>query len=232
MKKNPIFTGIKSMLPIIPGVIPFGLIMGTAASNAGLSVFEAFGMNLLVLAGAAQLVTVDLMSKNVDSIIIVFTGCIINLRMMLYSASMSPVFKEASFLQKTFASYMLTDQAYAISLELENQYDNLGDRLKYFFGGGTFMVLCWHVSVVLGMFFGNFAPASLSLDFAVPLTFMALMIPSLKNKNYFYVAACSATLSILLYDLPYNLGLICSAGLGVLLGTYLSRKREGVSNEV
>jgi predicted branched-subunit amino acid permease len=234
-KQNPILTGIKVMLPIIPGVLPFGLIMGTAAQNAGLSIFETTGMNFIVFAGAAQLVTVDLMTKNVESLVIVLTGCIINLRMMLYSASFAPLFKNSNFIVKTFASYLLTDQAYATSIGLDERYEKTSDKILFYFGTAAFMMMCWHVSVILGMFFGNFAPASLSLDFAVPLSFMALTIPTIKNRSYFIVAIISATLSVLLYELPYNLGLVIAAGVGVLTGAYLTGKKsndEEVENAI
>lgn len=225
-RKSPIITGIKSMLPIIPGVLPFGLIMGTAAHNAGLNIMEVTGMNFLMFAGAAQLVTVDLLSQNVETVVIVLTGCIINLRMMLYSASFAPLFKESNLLTKTFASYLLTDQAYATCLDLDERYNKRSDKVAFYLGSAFFMMVCWHISVILGMFFGNFAPKSLSLEFAIPLSFMALTIPTIKNRTYFYVVMISAVLSLFLYKLPYNLGLIISASIGVLCGAYLSSDKS------
>ncbi|OIQ20041.1 MAG: hypothetical protein BM556_06015 [Bacteriovorax sp. MedPE-SWde] len=233
MKKRTVFlTGLKAMLPILPGVIPFGLIMGTAASNAGLNIFETMGMNIIVLAGAAQLVTVDLLTKNVDSLVIVFTGLVINIRMVLYSAAFSPLFEQSNILTKTVASYMLTDQSYAVSIANEGLYNKRNDKIVFYFGGAITMVLCWHFSVVLGLVFGNFAPSSISLDFAVPLSFMALTIPTIKNRPALLVSILSAVLSILFYGLPYNLGLVLAAGIGIAFGTILTENLTRRSYEI
>lgn len=229
---SQLLRGIRSILPIVPGIIPFGLIMGTSAQNAEISIIEMFLMNLIVLGGSSQLVAVDLMTKNVDTIIIILTGCVINLRMMLYSAAFSPLFKSSSFVEKTIASYMLTDQAYALTTANEDNLPNKREKISFYFGAAISMVIIWHISVILGMYFGNFAPKSLSLDFAVPLSFMALTIPAIKDKSYLYVAVISGVLSLFFYELPYNLGLLLSAGLGVASGAFISGSTEGVESAV
>ncbi|MEZ4819008.1 MAG: AzlC family ABC transporter permease [Bdellovibrionota bacterium] len=229
MKKSHPFTrGIALMVPIVPGVIPFGLIMGTAAANANLSLSETLGINLMVFAGASQLAAVDLMNQNTQSLVIVLTGLVINLRMLLYSAAMAPRLQGVSFWKKSFVAYFLTDQAYAVVASNEDLYASTSDMLVFYFGAAVFMSLAWHLSVILGFFFGNITPTSLSLDFAVPLSFMALTIPTLTSRIHIYVAIVASIFSVLLHDLPYHLGLlvtaVCSISIGALLLHYKNRR--------
>jgi predicted branched-subunit amino acid permease len=87
------------------------------------------------------------------------------------------------------------------------------------------MALTWQFSVIGGYIFGNFAPSSWALEYAVPLSFVALVMPTLKNRKYVAVAGFSSILSVILKPLPYNLSLIITGLLAIILGAYLTRKR-------
>lgn len=212
------------MLTIVPGVLPFGLIMGALARTAELTHLEIAGMNLLVFAGASQLVVINLLMRDVPSTIIILTGIVINLRMILYSISFSDLFKESSILRKTFASYLVTDQSYAIYTANSHELKGKSQRIPFYFGAGLCMAIFWQLFVNIGFIFGNFVPVAINLDFAIPLSFIALMIPTLRNKIYYYVAAISSLCSILFYDLPYNLGLLVSAFVAISCGFFLMRR--------
>lgn len=222
---NNFFDGFKAMLPITTGIVPFGLVMGTICSEAHLSLFQSIGMNFFVFAGAAQLASVDLMNDKTQTLIIVATGLIINLRFMLYSAALSPVVKNSTFLTKFVCAYCLTDQNYAVMSAHQGKLTDEKEIIKFYLGTSVCMMTAWHLSVFAGFTFGNFAPASWALEYAVPLSFVALVIPSLKNKHFIMVAVFSTLLSIVLKPIPYNLGLIIAALLGITLGSFLTRKQ-------
>jgi len=213
------------MLPIIPGVIPFGLVMGTVASNAHLSLVQTSAMNIFVFAGASQLAAVDLMVQNAPSFIVIATGVIINLRFLLYSAALSETFHNESVLAKSMGAYFITDQSYSVLAVNESRLKTIPAKIKFYFGASTIMIFAWQCSVLLGLLFGNFAPSSLSLDYAVPLSFVALVMPTFKNKSFVYVALLSSVLSLILKPLPFNLGLLVSGLIAIVFGAYLSRKK-------
>ncbi|MFK8136809.1 MAG: AzlC family ABC transporter permease [Bdellovibrionales bacterium] len=217
--------GFQSMLPILTGVIPFGLVMGTVASTADLSLSQTMSMNVLVFAGAAQFVAVELMQDQALFLIIAFTGCVINLRMILYSAGIAGLLKGKPFWVKLLSAYALTDQSYSVLVANKYGLSDTEDTLKYYAGAGVCMILGWQLSVPLGYYFGNFAPPALSLDFAVPLSFIALVLPSMKSKAHITVAVFSSIVSILLYSLPYGLGLVITALVAMVLGAFLSKAR-------
>ena len=214
------------MLPITIGVIPFGAVMGSVAADAKLSFVQSSLMNLFVFAGAAQLAAVDLMTKDAASAVVVVTGLIINLRFLLYSAAISPVIQNSSFLTKFACAYSLTDQNYAVMIANQNKLKTNAESLEFYLGASLCMFLAWHLSVALGFVFGRLAPTEWSLDYAVPLSFVALVLPTMKDRRYIYVAVFSSIVSLLFSDLPYRLGLIVTALLAIAYAIWLSKKRS------
>ncbi len=223
--KNLTF-GFKATLPITPGVIPFAAVMGTVCADAHLSFFQSVAMNVILYAGASQLAAVDLMTKHSPVSVVVATGLIINLRFLLYSAAFSPVVQHARTHVKLASAFFLTDQNYAVMCAHENRLRNNREMIEFYFGSVLCITVVWQSSMIAGYIFGNFAPASWSLDYAVPLSFITLMIPTLKNAKYVAVALFSSVVAILLKPIPYNLGLIVTALLAIALGVLLSRKKQ------
>ena len=220
--------GFKGMLPITTGVIPFGAVVGTICNESGISFFQTMTMNILVFAGAAQLGAMELMQNHAAAIIVVITGLVINLRFLLYSAALSPVLQKSRFITKLAVAYTLTDQSYAVMSANENKLKTEADHVEFYLGTAACMYIVWQLAVVAGFIFGNFAPASWALDYAVPISFVALVIPTLKNRNYIIVAIFSSVASVMLNPLPYKLGLICTAALAITLAAYLTQKRAKV----
>lgn len=217
--------GFQSMLPITTGAIPFGAVVGSICADAGMKFYESFTMNTILYAGASQLAIMELMKKNTASVVVILTGLAINLRFLLYSAAMSPALARAPFWQKFICAHTLTDQSYAAMMAQKDILDTPQKEIQFYLGSAVCMMMVWHASFIAGFVFGNFAPSSLALDFAVPISFLALVVPTLKNRNYIYVAAFSAVTSIVLYGMPYRLGLIVTALLGIGLGAWLTRPK-------
>jgi len=225
MKTKFFGQGFKLMIPITTGIIPFGAVVGTLCSEAKFSFFQTMGMNIFVYAGAAQLAAIDLMTRNALSLVVIVSGLVINLRFLLYSAAMAPFLKNSNFLTKLFSAHMLTDQSYAVMSANQERLPTNKDAVNFYFGASLCMILVWQLSVVAGFIFGNFAPASWGLDYGVPLSFVALLVPTLKNKKYVVVSVFSAVVSVLLYSLPFKVGLIVTACLSIVLAAYLSGKK-------
>lgn len=222
---SPFRKGFKSMLPIVPGILPFGAVMGTVSADAQLSFFQTVGMNIIVFAGAAQMAAVELMKYQAAIWVVVATGLIINLRFLLYSAALSPVLQKESFLKKLVSAFCLTDQSYAVMSAEQDKFKTNEEAVSYYLGSCACMMIAWHSSVIAGYVFGNFAPKSISLDYAIPLSFVALVIPTLKNYKYIVVAIFSSVVSLVLSDLPYRTGLMVTALLGIALAFFLTRKK-------
>ena len=220
--------GFKGMLPIAPGIIPFGAVMGTVSADAQMSFFQTVTMNLFVFAGASQIAAVELMKYQAAIWVVVATGLIINLRFLLYSAALSPVVQQEPFLKKLFSAFCVTDQSYAVMSAEQDKFRSNHEAIEFYIGSCVCMLIVWHSSVMAGYVFGNFAPKSISLDYAIPLSFVALLMPTLKNYKYIVVAIFSSVVSLLLNNLPYRTGLMATALLGIGLAYLLTRKKGKV----
>lgn len=222
-RKKAFFCGIKATIPILLGVVPFALIAGISAINAGFTKAEAIGMSYIVFAGAAQLATVDLVSQNSPTIAILLTALVINLRFCMYSASLAPHFSGLPLSLRGVLAYLLTDQAYAISVIAFNNERKKFKHIFYFAAAITLWVT-WQAGTIIGVLIGAFIPPSWSLDFAVPLTFLALLFPAIVNRAALLAAVVSGALVLAAHSLPYNLGLFVAA-LGGITAGYLADMR-------
>ena len=110
------FAGVRRISPLTLGVAPFGMICGAVSVGAGMPEWGAIGMSLIIFAGASQLVATQLMAEHASMAVVILTGLVINMRMFMYSASLAPHFKGMNPVKKGVLAYLLTDQAYAISV--------------------------------------------------------------------------------------------------------------------
>lgn len=224
--KKSFWEGVRAEIPLLIGVFPFGMIYGALALNAGLSAFASQMMSSIVFAGSAQFVTAQLVKDAAPGFVIILTIAVVNLRHMLYSASLAPYLKHLSLKWKFLLSYLLTDEAYAPSIL---QYEKEGVKpFSHWFllGAGISLWLTWQVSTALGIFLGTEMPDDIPLDFALPLTFIAMVVPILKKRPMVAAAVSAGVTALLAYNLPFKLGLILAALVGILVGTVLENKKD------
>ncbi len=216
--------GVRAELPLLVGVFPFGMIYGALALGAGLSPSAAQFMSSIVFAGSAQFAAVQLIHDAAPAAIIVVTIGMINLRHMLYSASMAPYLKDLSTRWKSLLAYLLTDEAYAATAVHYQEQGATSTSHWFFLGAGLALWTTWQLSSALGIFLRAAIPASWPLDFALPLTFIALVFPALKDRPAVAAAASAGLAALLAYALPYKLGFILAALVGIGAGMLLERR--------
>jgi len=220
------WAGVRAEIPLLIGVFPFGMIYGALAMNAGLDTLASQMMSSIVFGGSSQFVTAQLVRESAPGFVIVLTIAVVNLRHMLYSASLAPYLASLSTRWKVLLSYLLTDEAYAPTII---QYEREGQQPFshwFLFGAGLSLWTIWQSSTALGIFLGTAIPEAWSLDFALPLTFIAMVVPVLKNRPAIVAALSAGVVALLAYSLPYRLGLILAALVGILVGTLLEEKRS------
>ena len=211
---------------MILGVVPFGTVAGIAAIEAGLDFSHAMGFSLIVLAGASQLASIALIGDNATLIVIIATALIINARFLMYSASLAPHFAGLSLPRRALAAYLLTDQAYAFSItRYRDQPWDVRQKLVYYLSVGGTLWLVWQSSTALGAALGAGMPEAWSLDFAVPLVFLALLVPAVRDKADGLAALVAGALAVLAAGMPYNLALPIAALAGIGGGVFVGRKR-------
>jgi 4-azaleucine resistance transporter AzlC len=226
MRKNrgEFWAGVKAELPLLVGVVPFGMIYGVLALAAGLPPGVAQAMSAIIFAGSSQFLTVQLVSLGVPGMIMVLTGGVINLRHALYSASLAPYLQGLSSRWKALLAYLLTDEAYAVTiLHFQSENGENHDRRWFFLGAGLTLWTSWQLSTAFGIFLGAQVPASWSLDFTLALTFIALVVPSLVDRASLVAAIAAGILAVLAFGLPFKLGMILAVLCGVAVGLLIEQ---------
>ncbi len=200
-------------------LIPFAVAFGATAMGSGLSTLEALAMSVFVFAGAAQLAAIPLMSAGASVAVVVLTVLVINLRLTLYSASLAPHFRRLPAGWKGLLSYLLTDQAYAATItRFDDGQTEEPDKRWYYLGVALAIWVTWQAATMLGVFLGSWASEGWSLDFVLPLTFIALAVPAIKDRMTAAAALSAGVAAVFAAVLPLNLGLITAALVGVLGG--------------
>ncbi|AYJ91997.1 TPA: branched-chain amino acid ABC transporter permease [Klebsiella pneumoniae] len=213
-------------MPLCIGDFPFSFIVGALSVSAGMSVWQSTAWSAIVIAGSAQMLALNMLKTGATLGVIIFTTLIINLRHVLYSASISGTVREASFFKKCFMSYALTDEVYASTVkEMEGN-----KKEKYLFYGSA-MITFWAIWV-LADFLGALVGASFphiekyGLDFAMVAAFIAIVVPQIKSQACTVAAVVAAVSGVLLVVLPYSLGIVVASVLGVLAGLCVDLAEE------
>ncbi len=226
-RRSELFSGIRAELPLLIGVVPFGMVYGVVAVQAGLSAGLAQAMSSIVFAGSAQFVAAVLLGQSVPLLLVVATAAVLNLRHLFYSASVAPHIRNLPGPWKYLLAYLLTDEAYAVTIVHYSETDPLQqDHHHWFFlGAGLTLWTSWQISTMIGIFFGLNVPPEWSLDFALALTFIAMLVPMLKDRPNLFAALTSGLCALAFAGLPYKLGLVLAALAGILAGTFVERLR-------
>lgn len=220
------WAGVMGVAPLLLGVIPFGLIYGVLAVSIGLAVPMAQGMSALVFAGSAQFITAQLLRDGAPLLVIVATALVLNLRHLLYSASLAPYLQSLNRGWKALLAYLTTDEAYAVAIShyLDGRHAPTWKHW-YFLGAGLALWVVWQLSTAVGVFLGAQIPAAWSLDFALPLTFIAIVIPALKDRATAGTALVAGITVLLTLQLPLKLGLMTAMLVAIAAGALLDKRR-------
>ena len=217
--KTAFWQGVRDGAPFLLVVVPFALLFGVVATEAGLSLAQTMGFSVLVIAGAAQFTAVQLMVEQAPTLIVLATSLAVNLRMAMYSAALTPYLGTAPLWQRALIAYFNVDQSYAVSVAKYEQTDwPLAARVAYF--AGVILPVCpmWYVMTLVGALVGTTIPPEYALDFAVPITFLALIAPMLRTVAHLAAALVSVTLALILAGLPYGIGLLGAAVAAMITG--------------
>ena len=215
--------GIIDVSPLMIPVVPFGLIFGVLAVDVGFTPIETMCMSLIIFGGASQIVLLQLFSGGASSLVIISSVGAVNSRHLLYGAVVSEHLSDLKLIWKIIISYFLIDQAFARSNEYfkKNKDDN-----KYFhlIGGGATCWIIWQSTTFLGIILGSAIPEELGLSFAIPLTFLALLIDDLRKFINLIVIIVSGIVATFGYNIiPFKAYVIVAAFIGLLSATILTK---------
>lgn len=218
ISKSAFTRGIRDSAPFTLVVAPFAAMFGVLATEAGLTPLETMIFSVTVIAGAAQFTALALLQDHAPTLIVLVSALAVNLRMAMYSAALMPHLGQAPFWHRVLASYLIMDQPVATSLTTFDANPDMSAtaRMRYYLGASFLIAIIWFAATMVGALLGARIPASWSLDFAIPLAFIAIIAPGLRSLAHVAAALVAVALSLLLAGLPYSLGLLI-AGLGGMI---------------
>lgn len=216
--------GVRALLPMLLGVIPFGVIYGVVALESGIPPLAAFLMSSLVFAGSAQFLLAQLIGVGAPALLAVGAVGLINLRHALYSASVAPILHALPRRWKLLLAYLLTDEAYAAAIPHLLAEPRSPQAHWILFGAGFSLWAGWQLSTLAGVLLGAQLPADLGLDFALPLTFIAIVVPLIDSRPRLIAALTAGAAAVLLVAMPYKTGLFIAVLAGLIAGAFMQRQ--------
>jgi 4-azaleucine resistance transporter AzlC len=200
------------------------VIFGALAVAAGLPTIAAQAMSSIIFAGSAQFIATQLFSTGASGLVIVLVVFVVNLRHALYSASVAPHVRHLGPAWKGLLAYLLTDEAYAVVITHYNKPGDASRKHWYFLGAGLTLWTTWQASTALGILLGARIPKDWPLSFMLPLTFIALVVPTLKERSMVAAAVVAGLAGFLTTAFPLKTGLLLAALAGIGVGMIVEGK--------
>ena len=222
MTKIKTFTaGIIDVLPLMIPVIPFGIIFGAIGIEIGFSPLLTYATSIIIFSVASQIVILQLLSAGASSLVAITSSSVISARHLLYGAVLSQHLNHLSIYWKIGLSYLITDQAFAVSNEYfkKNNYNKF--KHYHLIGSGLTLWIIWQITTIIGIFLGSIVPEELGLTFAIPLTFLALLINYLRNYKHIIVIIVSGVSSLIFFGVPFKSYIILSSIISLIVATFL-----------
>ena len=209
-KKENLLKGFYDVSPLLLPVVPFGIIFGAIGIELGFGPYITYATSIIIFSGASQIVFFQLLSNGASSLIAITSSSVVSTRHLLYGAVVAQYLSKLSLMWKIFLSYLLTDQAFAVSQEFFKK--NSKDVYKHYhlLGAGLTLWIVWQLTTVIGILLGSIVPEELGLSFTIPLTFLALLINYFRKIDHLIVIFLSGLSSILFYDAPLKSYIILS----------------------
>ena len=225
-KKQLFSRGMLDIAPHMLSVIPFGIICGAIGVDLGFNPYLVYAMSIIIFGGASQIVFLQLLSGGASSLVAVTSVGVINSRHLLYGAVLSEYLEKLSFIKKLLISYVVVDQGFAESNKFFKNNKTEQYLHYHLIGTGCTLWACWQVATLSGIILGSFVPEELGLKFAIPLTFIAIVVQDLKKIDHVIVMIVSGISSLLLFDIPFKSYIIISPIVALFIAALLLRLKK------
>ena len=218
--------GIKDVAPHLLSVFPFGIIFGAIGIELGFSPLFTYATSLIIFGGASQIVFLQLLSGGASSLIAITSVGVINSRHFLYGAVLSEYLQKLSLIKKLFISYFIVDQGFAVSNIYFKKNKDQNFNHYHLLGSGITLWLCWQISTIIGIYLGSIVPESLGLKFAIPLTFIAIIINEVRKLDHLIVMIVSGLAATFFYNAPFKSYILISPLIGLSAAYLISKFKK------
>lgn len=208
-------------LPLVAGYLPFGFVLGATIADSDVPNFAGWASSPLIFAGASQLALIQLLDSGAALAVVVATALVINLRHVMYSGAIAPYFRDTPLWWRLAAPHLMTDPTYSLATIRFPQLPDRRSQRVYWSAFGCFLLCCWSAMTAGGILLGTELPEWLNLELAVPMVFLALLMPTVTDRPTMAAAIVGGLATVAAHGLPLHLGLITGALSGVAAGVAL-----------
>jgi 4-azaleucine resistance transporter AzlC len=224
--RDEFLAGSREIAPVLIGTLPFGFVAGVAAIASGLTPFEGMALSILSFSGIAQLIVCQLIAAQSPAIVVVAAAAVVSLRHMMYSAAVSPHLAHLDRRWRTILAFLMTDQSFVMTVKHFSEPGDPRHRHWHVLGSSVTLYVFWQAAVLIGIVLGAQVPATWSLDFAVVLTFIALLVPAVRTRADLAAAIVAAGVALIAVGLPYRLALVVASIAGIAAGMAIEVTRK------
>ena len=224
------FLGMRMFVPVAISIAAYGVVWGVLAGQAGVTPLEVFLMSGLVFAGASQFVALESwVPGELPIVSIVITTAIVNLRMLLMTATLRPLTRHLPKWKALLSVYLVADENWAMTM---GEVGKGRGTVAFLVGSGVCSWIAWTASTLVGRLLGSVIddPTKYGLDFAFTATFIALLLGMWKGKGDLVPWIVAALVAIAAAKLiPGNWYIIIGGLAGSLAGAIVET-RKGAAN--
>lgn len=217
--------GVRDITPMVVGVGPFGLAIGATAATLQIDSGAAIASAPLILAGAAQLTTLQMLDAGVAPAVIVLSALMVNARLLLYSTSIAPWFRHEPLRRRLVLAVPVIDQMHFTCVPRFEQGDlDRAGRLAYYAGAAIWLVGAWLTSQTVALLIGAQVPDAVGLRVAAPLALVGLLAKSMADRRSIVAAVAACVLAVVGVGLPFHSAVLVAALVGIAAGTFVARR--------
>ena len=224
--REEFLAGALETAPTLVGLVPFGFVAGIASIAAGMTPLEGFALSVLSFSGIAQLIVCQLVAANSPVPVTILAGSVVSLRFVMYSAAVSPHLAHLDRRWRALIAFLMTDQSFSLTARHFSAPGGPGNRHWHTLGMSATLYVAWQATVAIGIVAGASIPQRWSLDFAVVLTFLALLVPVVRTRADLAAAIVAGALALAAAGLPYRLSLVVASLAGIAAGMAIERTRR------
>ncbi len=173
--------GIRDAVPIVAGLAPLALALGAAIAESGTGNAAGWATSALIYGASAQLAAVTVMGADGTVLAVITAVAAINARAVVYSAALQARFRTQPRWFRAAGPYLLVDPLFALVSGHCDPLRSPADARRYYLAAGLTIWGAWQPLVGLGVLFGPAVPKALSLEFAVPILLIALLMPAVRT---------------------------------------------------
>ena len=220
--------GLLDISPLLIPVVPFGIIFGAIGIELGFSPLITYATSLIIFGGASQIVFIQLLSGGASSLVAITSVGVINSRHFLYGAVLTEYLEKLSLIKKLIISYLITDQTFAVSSRYFKNHKINNNSHYHLIGAGVILWTTWQVTTIIGIFLGSIVPDEWGLKFAIPLTFLAIIVNDFRKLDHVIVMIISGISSLIFFDIPFKAYIIITPLIGLLSALIIIKLKKSL----